>query len=241
MGKEKTKILILVEGAKTDVRLMDHLLKVYGIDKNHTIVSYNTNIYTLYDEMFADGDPDSKDLLQVLKTHERDVSRKGIFDDSYSDILLIFDLDPQDDKYSANKMIEMAEYFTESSDMGKLYINYPMVEAFYHMKAIPDPDYSSYTVTMAELKAHTYKERVSRERHGLSYDRFAVTKADCDTVIRQNIEKAGMIAEMPADMTYPDLIEVLKRQTEMLADKEWFYVLCTCSFYIADYNPRLLG
>lgn len=50
MAKEKAKILMLFEGAKTDVKLMTHLLEVYGIDNNHTIVSYNTNIYTLYNE-----------------------------------------------------------------------------------------------------------------------------------------------------------------------------------------------
>ena len=42
------KILMLVEGAKTDVRLMRHLIELYGIAENHVIVSYNTNIYTLY-------------------------------------------------------------------------------------------------------------------------------------------------------------------------------------------------
>lgn len=57
--------------------------------------------------MFADGDPESKDLLQVLKAHETDTNKKAIFDESYSDILLIFDLDPQDDHYSADKIIEM--------------------------------------------------------------------------------------------------------------------------------------
>lgn len=31
MKKERTKILVIVEGAKTDVRLMEHLLNVYGI------------------------------------------------------------------------------------------------------------------------------------------------------------------------------------------------------------------
>ena len=78
MAKEKAKILMLVEGAKTDVKLMTHLLEVYGIDNNHTIVSYNTNIYTLYNEMFADGDPESKDLLQALKEHENDTAKKSI-------------------------------------------------------------------------------------------------------------------------------------------------------------------
>lgn len=30
-----SKILVIVEGAKTDLRLMKHLLNIYGIDKKH--------------------------------------------------------------------------------------------------------------------------------------------------------------------------------------------------------------
>ena len=48
-----SKILMLVEGARTDVRLMDKLLDMYGISDDHELVSYNTNIYELYGQMFA--------------------------------------------------------------------------------------------------------------------------------------------------------------------------------------------
>lgn len=133
MADEKSKILVLVEGKKTDYQLMERLLQVYGIGDSHEIVSYNTNIYVLYNEMFRDGDPASLDILQTLKEHERDPEKKKLFDRWYSDILLIFDLDPQDPAFSAYKILEMASFFVESSDMGKLYLNYPMVEAFYHM------------------------------------------------------------------------------------------------------------
>lgn len=81
-----SKILILVEGAKTDLKLMEHLLHVYGIDSNHEVVSYNTNIYVLYQEMFADGDTASIDLLQLLKERENDPIKKEIFEARYSDI-----------------------------------------------------------------------------------------------------------------------------------------------------------
>lgn len=126
MAEGKSKILVLVEGEKTDYRLMGHLLEVYGISDSHEIVSYNTNIYVLYNEMFRDGDPASMDILQILKEHERDLEKKKLFDERYSDILLIFDLDPQDPAFSADKIVEMASYFVESSDMGKLYLNYPI-------------------------------------------------------------------------------------------------------------------
>lgn len=47
MDKEKSQILVLVEGNKTDHNLMNKLLEVYGLSDSHGVVSYHTNIYTL--------------------------------------------------------------------------------------------------------------------------------------------------------------------------------------------------
>ena len=65
-----------------------------------------------------------------------------------------------------DKITEMASYFVESSDMGKLYLNYPMVEAYYHMKSIPDPEFDSYTVSLEEL---TTIENLKRTLETLNY------------------------------------------------------------------------
>ena len=148
MNNKTPGILFLVEGAKTDFSLMKKLLDIYSISDSYEIISYNTNIYNLYQRMFFENDPESLDLLQVLKEHEPDESKKRIFNRHYSDIILIFDLDPQDPLFSPEKILKMASFFNESSDHGKLYLNYPMVESFYHMKSIPDPDYDSYTVSL---------------------------------------------------------------------------------------------
>ena len=118
MNKEKSKILVIVEGAKTDVRLMEHLLNIYEIDEKHEIVSYNTNIYALYNEMFRDDDPENIDILQLMKEREKDPIKKELFDVYYSDILLIFDFEPQDPQFSEDKISRMIDFFVESSDMG---------------------------------------------------------------------------------------------------------------------------
>ncbi len=245
MDNAKSKILVLVEGSKTDYKLMDKLLSVYGIDTSHQIVSYNTNIYTLYNAMFRDKDPDSLDLLQVLKEREPDDEKKRVFDQAYSDILLIFDLDPQAPDFTLEKICEMASYFTESTDMGKLYLNYPMVEAFYHMKDIPDVLYNTYIATMDELKNNQYKKRVNEENRNHDQRKFAVNKTECNTVIRQNIEKAyfislGTIPNELATVSAPEGIQILQKQLKMLSSKNEISVLCTCVFYITDYNPKLL-
>lgn len=240
MNTEKAKILVLVEGEKTDVQLLEHLLCVYGINKRHQIISYNTNIYALYDQMFRDN-PDDIDIQQLLKERESNPERKKIFDIRYTDVLLIFDLDPQDPRFEAHKIKRMVSYFNESSEMGKLYLNYPMVEAFYHMKSIPDKDYISYYATIEELHNKSYKARVRNECRSRNYKKFAATKDECDTVIKQNIHKAELLTHSaPGSLYLPESSDILDAQLIKLKKESAVSVLCTCIFYIPDYNPTLI-
>ena len=239
MSNKKAKILILVEGAKTDLRLMKKVLDFYSISDRHQIISYNTSIYDLYQKMFYENDPDSLDLLQVLKEHEKDETKKSLFDEHYSDIILIFDLDPQSPDYAPEVITKMADYFTESSDTGKLYLNFPMVESFYHMKSIPDPDFMNYTISMEELVNRTYKTRV-KQTCRIPYKNFATTKEACDLIISQNLEKAKMILRHPRNSLPTDTRMLLAAQLSFLQSHSMLYILCTCIFYIVDYNPLLI-
>ena len=226
MAEKKRKILVLVEGAKTDVALMERLFSIYQIDFKYEIVSYCTNIYTLYKEMFEDNDPDDMDLLQLLKSREPET----LFDESYSDILLIFDLDLHDFGFTPEKIRHMAKYFVESSDVGKLYINYPMVEAFYHMTSIPDLNFNTYNATLNELSAGTYKARVNRENRNHDYRKFAATKEECNIVIRQNISKAWLVVGDPEDDMPPSQAEILNTQLNSIQNENRVAVLSTCAF-----------
>ena len=241
MIKGKRKILILVEGSKPDVVLMNRLLSIYHISIKYEIVSYCTNIYTLYHEMFEGNDPSDMDLLQVLKSREPDSTKKILFDDSFSDILLIFDLDPQAPEFTSEKIDRLTNYFVESSDMGKLYINYPMVEAFYHMKSIPDYDFDSYYATLDELRAGKYKTRVNQENRNHDYRKFATTKEECTYVIDQNIHKAWQIVgNAPGDNLIPSQAKILCAQIRFIQKDSHVAVLSTCAFFIPEYNPALL-
>ncbi len=237
MRDNMAKILVVVEGERAEPMLMRRLLKVYGIRERHEIVSYKTDIYGLYNSMSEGGDLQDMDLLQVLKERERDEEKKRLFDENYSDVILIFDFDPQAPGYSESKIMKMAEYFTESSDMGKLYINYPSVEAFYHMSSIPDEGFAEREVTLDELIEHKYKARVSKESKNSDYRKFATKKKEYNEVINANIQKAKNITALSR---YPQGAEILRAQLDKLKAERCFYVLCTCIFYIYDYNPALL-
>jgi hypothetical protein len=239
--RKQKKILICVEGAKTEVRLMERLLNIYGIDADCEIVSYRTNIYALHKAMFRDSDPENMGLLLTLKEHEPDAEKKKIFDDAYTDILLIFDMDPQDDLFAGEKLLEMTSYFSESSDNGKLYINYPSAEAFYHMRAIPDAEYYERFATLSEMKAHTYKARVNAESKGSDHRKFASDRTSCNAVIGQNIEKARRITQSAeSGENIFNMVPLLNKQLDFLNREQKIWVLCTCAFFIAEYNPELI-
>lgn len=249
----RKKILVLVEGAKTDVALMERLLSLYQIDAKYEIVSYCTNIYQLYREMFQDGEDsfEELDLLQVLKSREKDSHKKKLFDakyNRYTDVLLVFDFDPQDPNFDPEHIQMMQRYFSESSDMGQLYLNYPMVEAFYHMSQIPDEDYPEKMATLAELRARGYKGRVRRETKNHDYRKFVQTREDCSIVILQNLQKAcflstGRTVNWKEALCHSQEIShelILQKQCASLKDRSLVAVLCTCVFYIAEYNPERL-
>jgi len=157
--------------------------------------------------------------------------------------LLVFDLDPQDDKFDDDKIRKMETYFCESSDMGKLYLNYPMIEAFYHMPVIPDPDYQSRTVSLDELITGKYKERVQKETRGNDYNKYIKDRSDVNYVILENIRKAFKLLGEDPEITDKwreiNLSAVLNRQLEFLK-LEYLHVLCTCVMFIYDYNWELL-
>lgn len=235
----KSKILVIVEGAKTDFKLMKNLLAAYGISETHKIVSYNTNIYTLYNQLPLNRDEyQNIDLLQLLKEREKDESKRVLLDEHYSDVLLVFDLDPQAPDFTPDKIIDMVSYFTESTDMGKLYLNYPMVESFYHMTNIPDERYNEYFVTLENLKNKKYKQMVHDICRNSDYSKFANSKDECSIVIKQNLEKAMLLTDSNENL--PNSIDILNKQLNLLQDRGLVSVLCTCVFYIAEYNSDFI-
>jgi len=233
----------MVEGEKKEVKLMEHIFRLYeGFKEKYVIVSYCTNIYTLYNELFFDNDEDDLDLLQVLKSKESDIDKREILNDNYTDILLIFDLDSHDEGFADEKIIRMQSYFNESSDNGKLYLNYPMVEAFNHACGFPDKEFINRIVKKDELTNGTYKTRVNNE--SVANDLRKITKEHCNIIILQNLEKSLEILNSNSSISdkewiFIDFIALLDKQLSCF-DKDYLYILCTCVLYIYDYNFKLI-
>lgn len=224
-------VLLLVEGAKTDVKLIKKLFEIYDISWEYKIIPYKTNIYTLYKNVFEQNDAEYIDLIQTLKENSNsDFDWKQRF----SDIFLVFDFEPQDDLFSTEKIIEMSEYFDESTGNGKLYLNYPMVESAYHTKVI-DKEFNERKIKLIDVTG--YKSIVNNMNPDPR--KLLATKEDTTELILKHIKKANIILGKQEPEYNVDLINVLNKQLELFTKGE-IYVLATCLFIIADYSSDLI-
>ncbi|MER1987793.1 MAG: hypothetical protein ABS948_18100 [Solibacillus sp.] len=177
---QKTKILLLVEGEKTEKELFSHLYEIYGIN-DVEIISYKTHIYAFYHRLFndysVDGviDFDFIDIPLFLNDYFSLEGEEILNESDFRDIILIFDFDPHDPSYDADKLEILVENFNESTDKGKLYINYPMIESYKDITSLEDGSFNNSEVTLEDLK---------KRSRGTSYYKRLVDSRTCITDIQ---------------------------------------------------------
>lgn len=245
---KNSKILLIVEGEKTEKQLLNQLFKVYGIkvlDKQ--IYAYTTNIYDLYDRVFKDSldELDDLDFLLALKEKGINHKQKDLLSQEYSDILLIFDYEPQDHNFGSKEISIMMDYFSESTDKGKLYINYPSVESFKHFNSIPDKFFLSKNVHIDDLKSIGYKRIVNQESYCTDIRKYS--KECFDYIISESIKKAEYIEKQEISHTFNDSYKnidesrLLETINQMFTNQQIIPVLNTSLFFICEYNINLIG
>lgn len=177
-ARVRSRSLLIVEGKHEKDELFLLLFKCFpelNININDIWV-YGTNIYMLYDDIvreygndWANEDLDI-DLPFVISKKEQ--SEKLCYRNDFTNILLVFDYERHDPKFSEEKITEMQRCFVNSTDMGKLYLNYPMVESYLHLKSIPDEDYSNKKIPVSLQPGARYKSLVKKESVIASYTEF---------------------------------------------------------------------
>lgn len=235
-------ILFVVEGGRSEPRLLRRLVKVMRTFENYEIFSYNTNIHKMLEGMFVGDEIDSDlDFLEYLRSCKCDEEEKKTLGRSFSDIFLIFDLDPQDQKYNPDRLKKAAEFFNDSTENGKLYINYPMLESYRHIPNLDDLSYLDIRIRKEDICR--YKEIASKEGTSQLSD---ISKIDESMMLRMiilNLMKANMIISgdrcVPDPESYTgDITQsaLLSKEYEAYLTEDGLFVLNTCLFNPVDYN-----
>lgn len=247
------KILIALEGERTESDFFQSILQKFGLNADLCIVG--TNLYTLYhkckDYHF---ECDVKDVLKELVKKD---DEKEKLEQKFAYTYLVFDADlhhkapnQRDTAVSIEelltnnfpKLIEMAEHFTDETDpsIGRLYINYPMMESFRYCDTFNDERYLSSTVPIANIR--NFKQLASEKKlNGICVTKY--TKINFTDLIHMNIKRLKPLSDdhfdvFPSYKVYQTVSEaqkIAKKQHNMVKIKKELYVLNTSLFIILDY------
>ena len=203
-------ILFVFEGKKREPEIFKTLEYLY-FPKGQTIVcSFGNNIYELYRQLETlHGAGDIVSLLRERNAGNPDTPfSEGTKSSDFSEIFLFFDYDFQNKNLSIEEMngqvSQMLDMFSDETDMGKLYINYPMLEAIRYTKELPDMDFNTYTISRQECLAKDFKNLAQQFSFYGSLDFIvldlrktpsprikAKTKRNWELLKEQNVKKAN--------------------------------------------------
>ncbi len=128
---------------------------------------YGTNIYQLYHDIVKEyGNEwakrnDEIDLPFVIS--KKKFPDKLRYKDDFINIILVFDYERHDKNFSEEKILEMQSCFVDAADMGKLYINYPMIESYQHLCKLPDDNFANRKIPVSLQPGKKYKSLVEQE------------------------------------------------------------------------------
>lgn len=196
-------ILFVFEGQVSEPIVFDSLAKLYLTSEEVCTVCCKYDLPTLYSKLKKHD----YDIFRVLpfKDNGIDIPEDTRLDTLFSQIFLFFDYDFQN-RMGVKKLndiiYEMLEYFSDETDNGKLYINYPMVESLKYTKEMPDPNYNSYVTSRQTCVDHLFKAETETYAYpaAKAYRFIDLGRTPEDEVLRnweelklQNVSKANYI------------------------------------------------
>lgn len=161
-------ILFVFEGKKREPDIFKTLEYLFFPKGQSIVCSFGNNIYELYrqmEELGPDGDIVSL-LREKNKSNPETPFGENVNSSDFSEVYLFFDYDFQNKNLTLAEMnqqiSEMLERFDDETDNGKLYINYPMIEAIRYTKTLPDEHFQDYSVSRAECHDRGFKDMVQQ-------------------------------------------------------------------------------
>ena len=161
-ARYRSRALLIVEGEHEKDVLFRTLLKCFPelSIQNQNVWFYSTNIYMLYQdieqEYGTDWDIQDVDLPFLIAQKQNLTDKPRMLD--FTNIILVFDYERQDPCFSEEKICRLQSYFSDPTNMGKLYLNYPMVESYLHFKSIPDPCFKTLRFPASLQRGSEYKK-----------------------------------------------------------------------------------
>lgn len=234
--------LFIVEGEVAEPALIAKIFDTFlPRDATFEFYSYKTNLHTLtehIEEFYPDFD-DYVDVLGVLRELEQDDERKAILSGKYTDIFYIFDFEPHNHTLHFDTIAKLFDHLNDSADQGKLFINYPMLESYKHLREMPDHAFKDRTVSLEECLS--YKQLINSE--SAYQDLRVLNYQTLTSMIVHHLRKANYILTDDYKLPEKDAFlawnhqTIFERERTLVEQEKHVSVLNTCMFVIVDYQP----
>ena len=235
-------ILLIVEGPRDEETLVRKLWDRFDRNANYIIVPYRTNVHVLIKDLFRDGIDDDVDVVRYLKSSDIPEDRRIAKSMAFTDVYLIFDFDPQDPLFDGGMLAKVLRFFSDSTDHGKLFINYPMMQSYRHITGPHDDGFRDRAVPARIGKK--YKSLVDAEAWKLLKQINTLDKEMLRFIIECHLKKMNRVVagdySLPSLEGYRSITQssILDRQLERMDEDGMIFVLNTSLFLIVDYNPH---
>ena len=168
-GRKRSQNLLIVEGHHEKNKLFWLIFKCFPeININMDEIGiYGTNIYQLYNDIVKEYDEEwaeeNVDIDLPFVITKKQYPNKLRYKEDFTNIVLVFDYERHDTNFSEEKILEMQRCFVDAADMGKLYINYPMIESYRHLCQLPDGNFAERKFPVSLQPGKEYKALVEQE------------------------------------------------------------------------------
>ena len=124
--------LFIFEGKRSEPNYFEKLQRHFLSERFAVQTVYGAEIYQLYEQLKSDEF--ALDIVNLMKERSKENADllSGYTLDSFSYIYLFFDYDAHSTLADDEKLSELLAFFSNETENGMLYINYPMVEAVRH-------------------------------------------------------------------------------------------------------------
>lgn len=174
--RQRRRQLFIVEGHNEKNTLLSLLIRCFpevDIDLDDVII-YGSNIYNLYnsiqnyygEDWYNDEDGiDLAFLVSSLKQIDK------LYKEDFTNIFIVFDYERHHPFFSEDKINKMQEYFKDSTDVGQLYINYPMVESYLDFSSSDTVDFLDKKL-LINSETSNYKNKCNKNEFAKVIDLY---------------------------------------------------------------------
>ena len=236
------KILLIVEGESDEVKFIKGLFEKCFRNAEYQFYSYKATIHTLAQELYnkyPDFDEGDIDIRLVLASLESDKGKKEFLLSKYSDIYMVFDFEPQHDHKHFDTVRRMVSYFNDSTNQGKLFINYPMMQAYKHFDRLPCPSFEFCEVSIDQAK--DYKRHIGEISNFTDLTKY--TYVTYFSIAVHHLKKAKKIIKgvytlpTPSEYLNFNATQIFDHQVQLFETAQNISVLNTCIFALVDFVP----